>query len=1101
MPKKKRRVPPITPEEEKLAEDALFGQGSGDEVVASRFSVEVTRRQLECLRPGEWLNDEVINFYYKLLQERSKTIASSPKSWFTNSFFWPKLSGNNKDASGAAVKLNKTEYNYKEVRRWTIKAKVDIFDMDYVIFPMNIAETHWSMGAIDMREKGFRYFDSMFSNPPSNFVAFLRRYLADEHKDLKLSLCNIICTSASVIHQCVSLGCCHPLGLLDSAARVQAKKSKDLQGVGDWKLLIPEPPVPQQRNGYDCGVFTCFFADCLSAGKSLGFDQEDMPTLRKRIAARIMKADEKNFLCLILPFEMHPVDTDVLAEKLQRLEALVHNAPEVAGLRKKEKKAEATQLRIELSSQLLVPKDDPQRALAGSLREVCEVMDRFCKQSRRKDPEGSAAPSPGWSPAASPNESPAVSRRGSIGSEEDPAKANQAMRQSTTTGLGIRRYLSSFLSRRNSQPAQEPFVLQACASRISARRTDSNVLARCSNPGSLPMRLSRFYDCMHVSGTEFSVGFYQFWGQFHECLARSGTAMHLIPVANDFRAIACSVLLGVGWQCLLAASSSAPVRSDREQPEPVSSLRALSAGAVDAAPPFYLTARHSYPYPDWSAWHGHKQLQSESLAELHEVEQNQSTWILPHKLTTSVRNHDSILLEVEEQHFLVTVLGRWSRFIQVMDLSTGQQWSKRTRASDPEGDPLDNLNHVYTVLVDKLGGAGKEVWLPCGFRGDQVNREYSIKYMRILDLETLELRTGPKLPFAGGACTAEALEIIPDEPPMICSFGGTDGHHNSGIFQPYATCYDRLRERFWFPFGKMPYGMDHASIVVTPAGVCGEQKQNRSVIILNYRIVPYGSQRPEMLAHDLPEDGWTAEELSELSMEDPGEWYIYHNGSFTPADPCNSPRDASGMATANGGRLMLNFGGIYYTHDKNGHPVGHRFSAIRSFDVCEKSWTIEGDLGMDTFALQTAASQKLQIAVTCGGESVERFLNRNGNQPWCIVHRPRHDLVLANRHGGAATHGFPSGFVPGKVQVTGKSTILVPVPTATTMTTTDRTTTTTATTTTTTTATDGNTTTTEDAGDDDEDDVGKLPSSAIAGTVSSAVLGLAATHLLPVLIG
>ena len=27
--------------------------------------------------------------------------------------------------------------------------------MDYVIFPMNIAETHWSMGAIDMREKGF----------------------------------------------------------------------------------------------------------------------------------------------------------------------------------------------------------------------------------------------------------------------------------------------------------------------------------------------------------------------------------------------------------------------------------------------------------------------------------------------------------------------------------------------------------------------------------------------------------------------------------------------------------------------------------------------------------------------------------------------------------------------------------------------------------------------------------------------------------------------------------------------------------------------------------------------------------------------------------
>ncbi|CAE7243031.1 ULP1B, partial [Symbiodinium natans] len=103
--------------------------------------------------------------------------------------------------------------------------------------------------------------------------------------------------------------------------------------------------------------------------------------------------------------------------------------------------------------------------------------------------------------------------------------------------------------------------------------------------------------------------------------------------------------------------------------------------------------------------------------------------------------------------------------------------------------------------------------------------------------------------------------------------------------------------------------------------------------------------------------GWTAEELTQKSMEDQGDWYIYHNLSFTPADPCTSPRDASGMATANGGRFLLNLGGVFYTHDKSGRPIGHRFSAIRSFDLCEKAWAIEGDLGMDTFALQTAASQ------------------------------------------------------------------------------------------------------------------------------------------------
>lgn len=237
----KKGVPQITPEEKQLAEDALYGSGSPDEVVASRFSVEVTRRQMECLRPGAWLNDEVINFYYKLLQERGKAVEGSPKCWFPNSFFWPKLSGNNK------------EYSYKDVRRWTVKAKIDIFQLDYVIFPMNIGETHWAMGAIDLKDKGFRYFDSMFSKPPANFVSFLRRYVADEHK---------------------------------------AKKSKELSGMEEWELLVPAK-IPQQKNGYDCGVFTCFFADCFSAGKALTFEQEDMPTLRMRIAARVLKADEK----------------------------------------------------------------------------------------------------------------------------------------------------------------------------------------------------------------------------------------------------------------------------------------------------------------------------------------------------------------------------------------------------------------------------------------------------------------------------------------------------------------------------------------------------------------------------------------------------------------------------------------------------------------------------------------------------------------------------------------------------------------------------------------------------------------------------------------
>jgi hypothetical protein len=234
----------LTPEERDVADDVLHGDGSLDDVIASRFSVSLTRGQMQCLLPCTWLNDEVINFYYKLLQERTTRSPSGPKCWFTNSFFWNKL-------SGGPNKRN-DEYGFKEVRRWTTKAKVDIFALDYVIFPMNIGEMHWAMGAIDIKEKGFRYFDSFISKPHPNFVPFLRRYLDDEHK---------------------------------------GKKGGPLAGVDKWNLIEMEN-VPQQHNGYDCGVFTCFFGDRFSAGRPLDFDQDDMPDLRTRLTARVAGADE-----------------------------------------------------------------------------------------------------------------------------------------------------------------------------------------------------------------------------------------------------------------------------------------------------------------------------------------------------------------------------------------------------------------------------------------------------------------------------------------------------------------------------------------------------------------------------------------------------------------------------------------------------------------------------------------------------------------------------------------------------------------------------------------------------------------------------------------
>jgi sentrin-specific protease 1 len=49
--------------------------------------------------------------------------------------------------------------------------------------------------------------------------------------------------------------------------------------------------VPQQENGYDCGMFTCCFLEALSRGEeTFNFSQKDMPYLRRRFIWEIGNA-------------------------------------------------------------------------------------------------------------------------------------------------------------------------------------------------------------------------------------------------------------------------------------------------------------------------------------------------------------------------------------------------------------------------------------------------------------------------------------------------------------------------------------------------------------------------------------------------------------------------------------------------------------------------------------------------------------------------------------------------------------------------------------------------------------------------------------------
>jgi Ulp1 family protease len=92
-----------------------------------------------------WINDKVINFYFKkylaeMDQKRYKEEPEQKCSGFFNSFFWQTLNNeknHNKTLHGM--------YNYGNVSRWSKKLPgKNIFNQKKIFIPININNWHWT---------------------------------------------------------------------------------------------------------------------------------------------------------------------------------------------------------------------------------------------------------------------------------------------------------------------------------------------------------------------------------------------------------------------------------------------------------------------------------------------------------------------------------------------------------------------------------------------------------------------------------------------------------------------------------------------------------------------------------------------------------------------------------------------------------------------------------------------------------------------------------------------------------------------------------------------------------------------------------------------
>ncbi|KAL7427955.1 hypothetical protein ACHAXH_002583 [Discostella pseudostelligera] len=241
---------PLTAEEQKIVTKATRGIGPPSEILASQDADSVQRSSMQTLNPGQWLNDEIINYFLKncLAKRDEKLCAKQPgrkRSHFFNSFFVQTMfddKNNNRALRG--------KYNYKNVKRWSKKVPgKDIFKLKYILCPINLDNMHWTSAVIFMEEKRIQYYDSLGGTDMLKLEGLLQ-YVKDEFK---------------------------------------AKNDGKEMDATEWELVGCTRDTPRQRNGFDCGVFTCMFCDFISKDCPLVFNQEHIDQCRDRIALSIMK--------------------------------------------------------------------------------------------------------------------------------------------------------------------------------------------------------------------------------------------------------------------------------------------------------------------------------------------------------------------------------------------------------------------------------------------------------------------------------------------------------------------------------------------------------------------------------------------------------------------------------------------------------------------------------------------------------------------------------------------------------------------------------------------------------------------------------------------
>ncbi len=209
------------------------GQEDG---IETRGICNLCLRDINSLRPGQWLTDGIINEYMHLL------VSSRPDTYCLSSYTYVQL----------LEEFNAEKPNFDKFQRYS--KGINLSQYQYVLCPIH-QPGHWCLVVAYPKQGKLVYYDS--------------RGESDE-------LCLLL---FEIFFQVRGQANCAEAGL---------NRDWTLQTIGPYS----KESIPRQTDGHSCGLFVCALADVLSAGGpsgQWGYSQEDMDAFRNLVRS-LMRA-------------------------------------------------------------------------------------------------------------------------------------------------------------------------------------------------------------------------------------------------------------------------------------------------------------------------------------------------------------------------------------------------------------------------------------------------------------------------------------------------------------------------------------------------------------------------------------------------------------------------------------------------------------------------------------------------------------------------------------------------------------------------------------------------------------------------------------------